>query len=522
MREITQERDRWGDEDEGALPGREIIRTARRYRGPIALVLLGAAVLYTIFAVVTILLAPARKITTVGFRLEFRGADRGEYPNGTKFSSNEITGTPVLLRVFEENQVDKFISFETFKAAIYTSQSSTAREELEREYKTRLADPKLPVVDRERLEREFQDKLSALSAAAYTINFIEENRTFGGLPEATKAKLLEDILETWAEQTIVNKGVVLYDLAILSPSVFEKQTIENYDYVVALDILRSRIGRVISNVDALMNIPGSKVIRSTKTKTSLAELRVRLNDAVEFKLQPMVGMIITRGISKNPAATVDFLNARLRFNQIDLQEANSRVEAYQKSLALYTEQNQRQAAGTEPGEAIPGSGQVVIPQLGESLLDRLTSLSSESEDLRYRQSLVDRMTGEALAIAPMQAQAEYYRSLIASLQGFEGRARQPRPEELQALSKAIGDVVDEAVVITGEMNEIYRLVSRNLTPSTVLYSVTQPASVSIERAVSLYRLALVGVLVMLLAVPLVIAGAWLHSRFTPDEDAARA
>lgn len=516
MREISHERERWTDEHDSPIPGRELILTAKRYRAAIALVLLAIAVLYTILAIIAVLAAPSQKLTTLGFRLEFRGADRGEYPNGTKFSSTEIISTPVLLRVFEENALGQFMDFQTFKAAIFVSQSSNAREELEREYKARLSDPKLASVDRERLEREFLDKLNALSAAEYTLNFASTNRTIR-VPDGTKTKLLGDILRTWAEQTIQNKGVVLYDLSILSSNVFEKESIESYDYVVGLDILRARIHRIITNIDALMNIPGSKVVRSTKTKASLAELRVRLVDAVEFKLQPMVGTIITRGISKNPAATVDFLNARLRFNEFDLQQANSRVQAYRDSLELYAEKSGRnatEATGAQNGDS--GNGQMLLP-VSESMLDRLAYLSSAQEDIRYRQSLIDRMTAESLQVAPLHAQSEYYRSLISSLQGFENRARPPRPEELESLRAAISSVIDEAVVITGEMNEIYRLVSRNLTPSTVLYTVTQPASSTIQRGISMYRLALIGILLMLLAIPLTIGGAWLHSRFVQAE-----
>lgn len=48
------------------------------------------------------------------------------------------------------------------------------------------------------------------------------------------------------------------------------------------------------------------------------------------------------------------------------------------------------------------------------------------------------------------------------------------PEEKQAIEAQIKAIVDEAVKSTDQVNEIYKTISKDLNPSTILYSVILP------------------------------------------------
>lgn len=45
------------------------------------------------------------------------GAADGEYPNGAKFSREEIIATPVLMRVYETNDLEQYGGFGEFASA---------------------------------------------------------------------------------------------------------------------------------------------------------------------------------------------------------------------------------------------------------------------------------------------------------------------------------------------------------------------------------------------------------------------
>lgn len=478
---------------------RDVVNVARVYGAHIVAIVGILAVLYVIGALSAYLFSPSRKVTTLAFRLEFRGAENGQYPNGTKFSPTEILGTPVLLNVYKSNRLDQFCRFEAFKSSVFVLESSEALDRLNRAYGAKLADVRLSGPERDALEKEFEEKKASLGHASYAITLLS-----GGdlqLPSSLRPKILNDILSTWAEQTVRDKGVALYDLSILSSGIFEPQTLESYDYIIALDMMRSKINRVIGNIAQLSEIPGAKVLRSQKSNASLAELRVRMEDSVQFHVQPLVGLIMRGGLSKDPGGSIEFLQSQLTFNELEKREAQARVETIRNALETYVSERYQPQDGEQPPAST--SQQPVIPQISDSFLDRLVGLTSEGDDMRYRQALVDRYTDESMRVVPLEAEAQYYRTLIDSMQGFQSKSRTATPAEMANIRKQLEAAMNDAIRTTNEVNEIYAALSRDLNPSTVLYTASAAPLTKVERPFSPFRLLLMGVLFVLISVPVV-------------------
>ena len=97
------------EKDEG-VSLTDLIIGLYRYRIPIATVVMAVAVLYMIVSFYLFLSMPVHRTVTLPFRLDFEGVDRGEYPNGIKFSSAEIVATPILTKVFEENNLQQYLT----------------------------------------------------------------------------------------------------------------------------------------------------------------------------------------------------------------------------------------------------------------------------------------------------------------------------------------------------------------------------------------------------------------------------
>ncbi len=505
----------WEDE-ENTISLAEIARTISDYRRAIVLGIAFVVLAWMLGSALLLLKSPTRRVAELPFRLEFKGAERGQYPNGTRFQSSEILSGPVLLAVYRANDLAQFMRFEEFRSSLFILEQNEALEQIVREYRSRLADPKLTAVDRERLEQEFAEKRASLSQASYSLVFSSTIKT-PAVPQTLQAKVLNDILSTWAEQTVQNKGVVLYDLSILSSAVFERAMLESYDYVITLDMLRSKINRVIGNIDELLEIPGAKVVRTQGAqRVSLAEIKVKLQDMLSFRIQPLVGLVLSKGISKDPTASIQFLETRLRFNELQRNEEERRTQALRDSLTAYLQQASRatSAPETASGNVPQGSGTTVIPQFGESFLDRIMEMSTEGNDLEYRQGMVDALREQSLAVVPLESEAEYYRQLLESLRGFESRARPPQDSEIELIRTQVDSVVNGAIQATDQVNQIYTEVSKNLNPSTVLFSYTAPPSFSMERSVALSRVLLVGLLLVLVSIPLAIAAALIHARVT--------
>jgi len=70
------------------------------------------------------------------------------------------------------------------------------------------------------------------------------------------------------------------------------------------------------------------------------------------------------------------------------------------------------------------------------------------------------------------------------------------------------------------MNELFQIVSRNMTPSTQLFTITGPPTTRVVRSITAARLSVVGLLAILIALPLIIVVALLHNRIREEEEAA--
>jgi hypothetical protein len=488
-----------------------VLAVIRKHGSHIQLTMIAFVLMYLLAAVAVMLLVPSVRSTNLKFRLEFRGAEEGMYPNGTKFSASEIVSVPILLRVYNANELGTYTTFERFKSSIFVMQSNDALDRLNWEYRSKLSDTKLTSVERAELEREFHEKRAALSQAEYSLVLSTKSR-LRAIPSSMRSKVLSDVLSTWAETTLSDKGVSLYDISILSSGVFDRAQLTSYDYIIALDLVRSRIDRVISNVDELLSLPGAKVLRTGDGQRSLAELRVRLVDTLDFRLRPLLGMILANGISKNPTASFEFLRTQIKFNELETAEATARVDAVRDALATYVER--RQATSSTASTTPTGN---VIPQIDESFLNRIVEMTGEANDLAYRQSLVDSLRAHAMLVVPLEAEARYYRTMLDS---FQGTLRSATADETALIENELNAIVSDAVASTADVNEIYATLSKDLNPSTILYSLTGPITKSVDRGISPVTLLLVGIFLLLLAFPAVVAGFVIHEMVASEETVA--
>ncbi|HEV2722166.1 MAG TPA: hypothetical protein VG323_19245, partial [Thermoanaerobaculia bacterium] len=232
-----------------------LVHTLGAYAPVIVLSMAAIALLYIVVAIALYVFAPAQQITTQKFRLDFAGSNEGKYPNGLKFTSSDITSTPILLTVFKNNQLDRFTSFPSFSRAIFILEANADYERLAADYQARLADPKLSVIDRERILREWQAKASAVAKNDYSVNWLRTRDT-AGVPEPLVRKALLDTLSGWAQYATKEEHVLSYRLNVYSPDMMAPEAATR-EPMVAIQVLRSKIYKILQNVDDLRNVPGS-------------------------------------------------------------------------------------------------------------------------------------------------------------------------------------------------------------------------------------------------------------------------
>lgn len=479
------------------------------YRRVIGGAIAGMAALFLVGVVTVFILTPVEKVGSIQFRLLFDGAAQGKFPNDVPFSVSEIVGAPVLMEVFRINNLERFGRYEAFKDSVFVQQSNPDLDLLAFEYQAILADTKLTPVDRARIQDEFKKKREALNDPAFAISMRRHER-LKTMPAALIEKVLMDTLNTWAKQADERRGANKYNVAVLSPSLLSKDLLEREDYLVAIDILRSKANRVLETLDEIAKLPGARIIRVGPDRITLADIKANLEEAVRFKLEPLLGLIRSQGVTKSSRSLALYASNQLFQLRLEKQESADIVQALQTSLRDYN------AGGAGPGEARTGGagatagGQALMPQIDQSFLDRIMTLSTAQSDAEYRRKLTDRLIEESVKMAARSREAAYYEDLVNEVRGNSPRSA-GSPDAVSIIktrsSEAYADIA-QAVEQTGAL---YReLSAMNLNPSTVLFTVTQPFSLSSGWSVSVRNVILYFLLLMMLTLVVVPAGCLAH------------
>jgi hypothetical protein len=493
------------------------------YRRVIAVSVIGAATLYLVSVLIVFLTSPTERLSSVPFRLLFDGAEKGEYPNGNLFSTSEIVAGPVLTEVFKVNDLQRFGRYEDFKDTVFVLQSNLDLDLLGYEFQARLADTRLTPVDRARIEEEFRRKREALVDPVYSLN-IRRHERLTTMPRDLVNKVLLDVLATWAKQADERKGATKYNVDVLSPGILQRQVLEQEDYLVAIDIMRAKTARVLATLDEIDKLPGAKALRVGQDRVSVAEVRAGLHDVIRFKLEPLMGLIRSEGITKNSRnLSIYATNQLFQLRQEQLESA-ARVQALQASVREFS--NKGTLLEGDAGTAGPAAGGpprgTITPQLDQTFIDRLMGLSIAKEEFEYRRKMTDRVLTESEIAASKAKEAAYYDDLAKELRTSSGRTV-GSPETVALIKTRSAQAFDEIVRGIEQTALIYKeLSAQNLNPSSTVFAVTGPFTQTTQRSLTARTVLLYLVLILMLTLIVVPIGCVIHHAVKVRRAAAAA
>src|SRR6185369_9454043 len=123
--------------------------------------------------------------------------------------------------------------------------------------------------------------------------------------------------------------------------------------VIAIRILIKRLAQVLDNIDTLEQLPSADVARTPTDHLSLAELRIKIEDLIRFRLEPNVAAA-RAAQGPSDASTVRFVQTQLAYDQRQLQGYQDHINAIRDALTMYT--TQRPVSGESTAAAKPAPG----------------------------------------------------------------------------------------------------------------------------------------------------------------------
>ena len=463
-------------EGEGELDLFSIVGTWWAQRVKIVLLsfaglVIGAAIFAAVYA-----LRPSQQEATLLFRVLFNGAEKGQYPNGVRFTPSDIVATPVLEEVYQHNDLSKLLPFEDFKSAFSVTDSNPALERLRREYQDRLNARLITQVERSKLEDDYQSKFRATQNGTFTLVALLGRRSLTVWPRPLIGKVMNDILNVWTEKSRA-QGVFKFDLNVYSENILSDVINSQDDYIILVDRLRVTINRILKNLSDLSAIPGAQLVRVGEQQVSIGELQASLVDDLKFRDSKIEAAVYAFSFYRSRSLSTAYVNEQLFKLQLEARAEQSRLKVLDDALGSYST-GRAASAHAEPGSAAAQAGMggtTVMPQLGDAFLNRVMEMSQQNTDISFRQNLARQSIDIGQGTVDIDSERQVYERMLAALnetqqKGDESERSEMRKWVEQQFTQLIASLKDTLKKVQLLHEEISQ---RSLQPS-MIYTIVEP------------------------------------------------
>lgn len=477
------------------LLGIDIIGLLRAYGRKLVLTALGVGVVVGLIgALYLVVLQPVRHTYTVEFRPTFEGASEGEYPNGLPFAFGDVTARPVVDLVYDRNKIEDYCSRADFGGGLFVEQFSMQSMFLDAEYSTRLADPRLTTIERERLQEEYQAKREALPIGSRLV-FVRPDAC-EGMPTLLVTKVMTEVLETWAQESEAKRGVLSLQVQILTPSMLDTELPEDSSGLLRADVIRVTLQNIVQNVQDVIKLQGAGLVR-LEDGTTLLAVRNKLRDLIKFQLEPLVA-VAGRSMA---AESVDWVREMTAVAQREVETATGQADAYRTALREFAGVAQVDGQGRQERLAQNSTGstdvQTLSPIIDRSFIDTLVTMSEQST--QFKQDLATKMVEAEVVAVVARERVAYYSRLTQEFQ--QGRTSKG---ELTDVRPRLDAIIEQGKALTAKFNALYDEFSRvSLRAGGALYHVEAPVAMRVTRA---FTPANLGVMVLMSALVVLLLG----------------
>jgi hypothetical protein len=237
-------------------------------------------------------------------------------------------------------------------------------------------------------------------------------------------------------------------------------------------------------------------------------------DTLRNQIEPLVYGIVERGLTGDAQAQAQYLHGRVVELRLERDATRARIQGLHDALQGYM------AAGGRAREGSGGAGstgrppqgletQTVIPQISDSFLDRLISMSTQTQasDVEYRKRLTDRIIKEGETLFELDRSTAYY----DGLEKGQNAGRRGPDTQSATVRAQLRSAYDALVLAVDRLMTLYDEVSaQRLNPAAMLYAVSDPFTNVTQSALTRRTVTLSVVLAVLFALIVTPAGCAFH------------
>ena len=453
-------------------------RLLGRYHRVLLLGLVGLMVTWGAGVLLLRAILPGVTTSSLGIRFSFQGVSAEQYPNGLRFSPNDVIAPEVLEQVYLENNLKDILPFERFKKSVYITQSNRDLDQLESEYAIKLRDSRLSSPERRQLEQEFMAAAEGLRTDSYLLSYRGDGSS--RLPAPLYEQLLLAIPATWAEQAAERRGVLSYDIEIATAGPAMESGYGIDKTLESVEFLRLTAANLSRATALVAELPGAKLAHGENGET-LADLTTELNVFGSLTVMPLYLMGIRIAAANNPPLVENLLASHLEGERRLKVAADSRASDLERALQVYLSNVVRPessaggadgAAGAPRGAPPVSGGSGVIAQFGGSFIEDIVRARDASQDVKYRQKLNDKVVEAKMKAVDAAVNVDFAAYVLDQVKHGPDKDKQHDTAQFAEQAKAAGERLRN---LAQRLRVLYERISqRNLNPGSTLFAVNRP------------------------------------------------
>lgn len=344
-------------------------------------------------------------------RLTFPNANRLVFPSGAKFAYSDIVAPAVVQVAYERNKLANYgFSVSDLQAGLSVSPYAPTYPLVIKKYEKMMSDKKLTVENLNDLQEQMKKELDQITSGEALIILRLERKE---LPKDVVEKVLNDIPAIWAERAMREKGVLSINAQLASVNSLNLGLFTNSYGVELGDLLDDKLSLLRKNIKSLSNYEGAQSILDPKTGMRLVDLSFAIDDFGTYVVGDLISPLRQLGLSRDVKNSIYYYEDRSNKLKIFLMSQKTQVNAISDAYNSYLQYERKSNDSAKSGQ-----DNLVTPQLSTDMLDRLVSLSSDSEREKYKQELNEQRFALTRSIAETESRLADSQLVLGALQKF--------------------------------------------------------------------------------------------------------
>ena len=401
------------------------------------------------------------------------------YPSGKPFSSSDLLSPPVLQEVYAKNNLKDRIDFSDFTASFFMANSDMKKAQLDAEYREKMNKKNISVIDLQNLEREYQQRLQALTTEQLAISIIP--RTTLGRTEIVK--ILNDIPETWYEiySKLEAKAFPQIDMTLMQQELIKAS--KQPGRLILLEKTRVYCNQLLEVCGLLNEMLQGKNL-SLSSGEFLGDIQQQLRNILQYQIAIFQQYILMNSAEQGTFDRI-FIYSKLQSIEHDLFRIGTK---YDGAIEAIKALQQLPLPSVKTAESGKDAASPVTLQLDNSFFSQFADMVRNDVNNKLRASYARKTLEYADERAVLLADKEYFQDLLNAVNDKQNKNIVIlRPEQFNTLLK---EMFTELFAVGGKVIQFRDKILKEYITSRSFYAPTGNVQYHSEFHFSFFRLVL--------------------------------